>query len=203
MEKRNLVYGLKDPRNDVYFYIGKTTNSIGRPLDHLRNSHNAEVNKLVEEINSKGLTVIITVLEDNINLDNLASREKFWINHYYDINEFLLNKKDVMSERDKILMNLNDIDENILDNLLLGLVDIGTTIRNFRIKRNLNQDELSEITGLNRITISRIENNNYPNLNTIIKILEILKSCKRKVSNHRLVRATSKTFPHSLTEKIP
>ena len=53
IEIENIIYGLRDPRNDVYQYIGKSTVGKNRPLQHLCKSHSDFVNKWVEELASK------------------------------------------------------------------------------------------------------------------------------------------------------
>jgi hypothetical protein len=40
---KNIIYGLKDPRNDVYCYIGKSTVGEKRALSHLTKSHSKKV----------------------------------------------------------------------------------------------------------------------------------------------------------------
>ncbi len=172
--KRNLVYGLKDPRNDVYFYIGKTTTSLRRPISHLTNSHNKDVNLLVKEIIDEGLNVVVSVIEDNLELNNLSNREKYWINYYYNINEFLLNKIGFTPDRDE-LKSINNIKEEILCNILDGLEKVGETIKSFRLKRNLTQESLSKLSNLSRGTIHSIERGKAITTDNVIKILVVLK----------------------------
>jgi hypothetical protein len=80
--KDNLIYGLRDPRNDVYRYIGKTTIGYGRPLKHLVKSHNVLVNEWVEELNMIGSSPFVDIIENNIPLEELPAKETYWIKHY-------------------------------------------------------------------------------------------------------------------------
>ena len=48
----NIIYGLRDPRNDVYQYIGKSTVGSKRALEHLTLSHSDKVNEWVKNANS-------------------------------------------------------------------------------------------------------------------------------------------------------
>lgn len=50
---KNIIYGLRDPRNDVYQYIGKSTIGESRPLQHLTKSHSSNVNNWVKELATK------------------------------------------------------------------------------------------------------------------------------------------------------
>jgi len=60
----NIIYGLRDPRNDVYNYIGKSTVGNSRPLEHLKRSHSKEVREWGIYLESKGLTMIIDIIEE-------------------------------------------------------------------------------------------------------------------------------------------
>ena len=58
MEYTNLIYGLRDPRNDVYKYIGKTTIGVKRPLKHLIKSHNGHTEADITGLTASAMTVI-------------------------------------------------------------------------------------------------------------------------------------------------
>ena len=47
---RNIIYGLRDPRNDVYQYIGKSTVGVKRPISHLTKSHSPKVKEWEEKM---------------------------------------------------------------------------------------------------------------------------------------------------------
>ena len=59
----NIVYGLRDPRNDVYQYIGKSTVGEKRPLQHLTKSHSDTVNEWVKLLEDQWLYPQIDVIE--------------------------------------------------------------------------------------------------------------------------------------------
>ena len=77
----NIIYGLKDPRNDVYQYIGKSTVGNKRALQHLKKSHSSKVNEWVALLESKWLYPIVDILEEVEDVDELNEREKHWINY--------------------------------------------------------------------------------------------------------------------------
>jgi len=91
MKYTNLIYGLRDPRNDVYKYIGKTTIGIGRPLSHLVKSHNKNVNEWVKNLSKLGLEPYVDIIEDEIEIDELSIKEKCYIKYYSSFHGELLN----------------------------------------------------------------------------------------------------------------
>ncbi|MBC7641637.1 MAG: helix-turn-helix transcriptional regulator [Flavobacterium sp.] len=48
------------------------------------------------------------------------------------------------------------------------------SIKQLRLNKNISQDELSKLSGVNRITISRLENGQAINLMTMIQLLRAL-----------------------------
>ncbi len=54
------------------------------------------------------------------------------------------------------------------------LIEIGSRIKQHRIKINLTQLELANKTGLSRVAISKIERGNGANLSSLIQILRML-----------------------------
>ena len=95
---KNIIYGLRDPRNDVYQYIGKSTVGEQRPLQHLTQSHSAQVNEWVKMLADNWLYPKIDIIEEVENLNDLAIREKYWIAYYHDINPNLLNVQSLPNE---------------------------------------------------------------------------------------------------------
>ena len=87
----NIIYGLRDPRNDLYYYIGKSTVNNKRALSHLTNSHSEQVNDWVKTLNENWLYPAVDVIEEVDDINNLPDRESHWINHHYNINPELLN----------------------------------------------------------------------------------------------------------------
>lgn len=170
--KTNLIYGLRDPRNDVYYYIGKTTVGNNRPLSHLVKSHNTTVNDWVNQLESLGLVPAIDVIEKDILLENLGEREKFWINYHYDLNPDLFNIQSLPETINKIRTQDDDTKFNSLISLIF---DIGNILKNERISRQLTQDELAEKAELSRSTISLCESGNNVTIEAIKKYLVALK----------------------------
>jgi hypothetical protein len=168
MEKNNLIYGLRDPRNDVYYYIGKTTIGNSRPLSHLINSHNKKVNEWVKELSELWLYPYVDIIEDNIVLEDLQDRETYWIGHYYNINNDLFNFHYIdKSINEQLYQELEDK----FKWLELNYFNIGNVIKLKRLSLNMTQQELADGTGLNRSTIVQIENLNHCSTNVIGKCI--------------------------------
>ncbi len=54
------------------------------------------------------------------------------------------------------------------------LKEICKTLKQLRVNKNVSQQHLAELTGLNRVTISRLESGRAANLVTIVQILRAL-----------------------------
>jgi DNA-binding XRE family transcriptional regulator len=183
--KTNLIYGLKDPRNDVYYYIGKTTIGKERPLNHLIRSHNKNISDWVNKLECLGLVPIIDIIEKDLSLDFLAEREKFWIEYYYQLNKDLFNVQLLSKNINKIRTQEDDDKFNYLVNLIF---DIGNTLRNERICRRITQHELAKKANLSRSTISLCESGGNITVDAIKKYLAALKELNILTKNLDSIR---------------
>lgn len=173
MENINIIYGLRDPRNDVYYYIGKSTVGISRPLSHLTNSHSKKVNDWVSELKELGYFPIVDVIEEVSDINNLIDREKYWISYYYDINKDLLNTQSLKGK----LKTPSEIAGNVdIDVLKESLLDYGELVSSARKLRGMSQSELSELTGYSRGTISLIESNGNVGIKVVKDVVDYLTS---------------------------
>ena len=74
-----VIYGLKDPRTNMYFYIGKTKNINQRFNTHKRDNYtNQGKSKIINELKLIGLSPKMEVLETT-NEINVEEMEKRWI----------------------------------------------------------------------------------------------------------------------------
>jgi DNA-binding XRE family transcriptional regulator len=169
---KNIVYGLKDPRNDVYYYIGKSTVGVDRPLMHLTESHSEKVREWIALLQKNWLYPQIDIIEEVENLEDLANREKYWINYYYDLNPNLLNI-DLIPHN--ILDIRNEKDEEIFNMFQQKIFNIPEILRNERIYRKLTQNEMAKHMGVNRSTVSLIENGGNVTLKNVQKYFLTLK----------------------------
>jgi len=181
----NIIYGLRDPRNDVYQYIGKSTVGTKRSLSHLTQSHSDKVNEWVQQLNENWLYPIVDVIEEVEDLDNLSEREKHWINFYHDINPNLLNI--IIPSQTEFQNIRSDEDEEEFNSVIRMISKIPTILKNERLYRNLTQNEMSEHMGISRSTLSLAERGENVNFNVIRNYLLTLKGVDilTKSSNER------------------
>lgn len=78
----HVVYGLVDPRDGEYRYVGLSTRGLARPRSHLGrvndNDHTYRANWL-RTLNANNLKPIIVVLQECVDEDELAYAEDYWI----------------------------------------------------------------------------------------------------------------------------
>jgi DNA-binding XRE family transcriptional regulator len=180
----NIIYGLRDPRNDVYQYIGKSTVGTERALSHLTNSHSERVNEWVNKLKENWLYPIVDIIERVENIDDLPEREKHWINYYYNINPDLLNIQLIEAP----LQNLRtEEDEKKFNFLSIVIQDSGKILKKERLCRNLTQNDMAREMGVNRCTVGCCENGSNVTLKTIQDYIRTLKGIDiiRKSYNER------------------
>lgn len=167
--KENLIYGLRDPRNDCYKYIGKTTVSTKRPLNHLLNSHNKKISEWIEELQENDNEPIIDIIEHVNDINMLSDREKYWIQVYN--NGDLLNIQSLDYDYNRIYKEFFIQLDNVYD----LISDIPKLIKLIRKKYKLKQQELANLCGVHRSTISMVESNPEYNvgISLIRKIIEV------------------------------
>jgi DNA-binding XRE family transcriptional regulator len=168
----NIIYGLRDPRNDVYQYIGKSTVGSKRALSHLTHSHSNRVNEWVNKLRENWQYPIVDIIEIVENVEDLSEREKHWINHYYEINPDLLNILLI----DAPLQNIRTEEDEIKFNFLCNIIhDIPKILKKERLCRNLTQAALAKEMGITRMTISLFENKRNVKLKTVQDYIRTLK----------------------------
>jgi DNA-binding XRE family transcriptional regulator len=168
----NIIYGLRDPRNDVYQYIGKSTVGNERAIQHLKKSHSEKVNEWIKTLEKNWQYPIIDMIEKVDDIENLIEREKYWIEYYYNINPNLLNIQSIPST----LQNLRTEEDEINFNFLCNIIqDIPKILKKERLCRNLTQEELAKKMGAHRNTIIYCENDRNVNLKTIQDYIRTLK----------------------------
>ena len=166
---KNLIYGLKCPFTKEIHYIGKTTQGMLRPLQHLSKSQNEKVREWVNSLKELGHAPGIEIIEDNINIEELDDKEKFWINHFLEKGNLLLNIQFVDSRFviGRLEALLDSHDENDISH-------IGTFIKNCRKIANLTQPEFASKTGVALKVLRKIEQNKTNvELSGVLKILNM------------------------------
>jgi hypothetical protein len=184
MNHTNIIYGLKDPRNDVYQYIGKSTVGDKRALSHLTQSHSPQIKSWIESLAENWLYPIIEIIEEVENLDDLPDREKYWIGYYHQINSDLLN---VMLVPNNLVDTRTDEHAKQFDELVRVMPDVHSILKRERLCRRITQDELAKLMGVSRSTLSLLENGDSVNLSVVQKCVRTLKGIDivTKVINQR------------------
>lgn len=185
----NIIYGLRDPRNDVYQYIGKSTVGKGRALKHLTKSHSDRVNQWVSMLESNWLYPSVDIIEEVENVDDLSDRESYWISYYKEINPYLLNIK----LADKKINNVrSNEDEEEYEFMLKVLFKIPEILKRERIYRRITQDEMAKNMKVSRSTLSLCERNANVTFEVIQKYFVSLKGIDILTKSNNSIRVRNK-----------
>lgn len=167
MITQNIIYGLRDPRNDTYYYIGKTTTGTTRPLSYLtKRSHNSLVNEWIKELNKIGLNPFVDIIEDNLSLEILSDRENYWIEFYKKQNPELFN-----GGKYRELNSNSTLTQQDIDTTLKVLSNLSEVYKFVKAKTGLTQEAISDKSGITRQTLIRILKNENVSIDTLLKLL--------------------------------
>jgi len=168
---KNIVYGLTDSRNDLVYYVGKSSVGDKRALEHLTKSHSNKVNDWIQDVKENWGQVKVILIEEVEELGFLAEREQYWISHYSGVNDDILNVVGV----NKVLNPIySEEDGAKFEELISSMLFLGEIIKKRRLVLNISQRDLCKASGIARSTLSLIENNNDTNSNSIKKVLRAL-----------------------------
>jgi len=168
----NIIYGLRDPRNDVYQYIGKSTVGNKRALQHLTLSHSERVNEWVKMLADNWLYPQIDIIEEVENIENLPEREKYWVDYYHNLNPELLN---IQLVPPPIVDLRTEEEEETFNFLVLKIYEIPKILRRERIFRRFTQEEMAKHMDVSKCTIATIEKGGSVSFNTVQKYVLTLK----------------------------
>jgi transcriptional regulator with XRE-family HTH domain len=185
----NIIYGLRDPRNDVYQYIGKSTVGKERALKHLTKSHSDRVNQWVSMLKNNWLYPSVDIIEEVENVDDLSDREDYWISYYKEINPYLLN----IQLPDKKINNVrSDEDEAEYEFMLKVLFKIPEILKRERVYRRITQDEMAKNMKVSRSTLSLCERNANVTFEVIQKYFVSLKGIDILTKSNNSIRVRNK-----------
>lgn len=166
---KNIIYGLADSRNDLVYYVGKSSVGKSRPLNHLLgNSHSKEVNDWIKDMNNHWIQVNVVLLDEAEDVNDLPALEVKWINTYASRNPDLLNKKSLPAIVNDPYTEEDDLSFHRLSS---ALSFTGRTIRRRRLACGLTQEELAELSGVHRTTIRDVELTDKATLSTLKAIV--------------------------------
>jgi transcriptional regulator with XRE-family HTH domain len=185
----NIIYGLRDPRNDVYQYIGKSTVGKERALKHLTKSHSDRVNQWVSMLENNWLYPSVDIIEEVENVDDLSDREDYWISYYKEINPYLLN----IQLPDKKINNVrSDKDEAEYEFMLKVLFKIPEILKRERVYRRITQEEMAKNMKVSRSTLSLCERNANVTFEVIQKYFVSLKGIDILTKSNNSIRVRNK-----------
>ena len=185
----NIIYGLRDPRNDVYQYIGKSTVGKERALKHLTKSHSDRVNQWVSMLENNWLYPSVDIIEEVENVDDLSDREDYWISYYKEINPYLLN----IQLPDKKINNVrSDEDEAEYEFMLKVLFKIPEILKRERVYRRITQEEMAKNMKVSRSTLSLCERNANVTFEVIQKYFVSLKGIDILTKSNNSIRVRNK-----------
>lgn len=172
---KNIIYGLRDPRNDVHYYIGKSTVGNVRALSHLKKSHSNKINEWVADIRKNGYEPLVDIIEEVQNVNELADREKFWIKFYFEQNPMLLNEH--LKPRN-INTNVLSIDEKKDLELVKDILPrLWVLLRKERVRRKISQKEMAEKTRISHGTLKNLEQGaSHVGITHFMKYMSVLES---------------------------
>ena len=172
--RTNLIYGLRDPRNDVYKYIGKTTVGNGRPLSHLVKSHNQFVNEWVAELSKLGIAPYVDIIEKDILLEQLAEKEKYYITYYSDLYGELFNGGNYVIN---CINRPSILDYTNIDNALITLLNPGEVYKMLKVSTGFRDETIGHMLNVSRKTVCRLkEGETNITLDTVIRIIFFVKN---------------------------
>lgn len=180
----NLIYGLRDPRDDLYYYIGKTKVGKNRPISHLHYSHNKKVKEWVSELKKFNLEPYIDIIEENIDINDLRERERYWISEYKKINDELFNEQLV----DDRIYSLSEVNWDRLEDVGKFLSNLPSFIKGLRIRYNLTQIEIAELCGVSKLTLAKVERYNYQKIPLSLVIRLVNLNPEDFVRKHKSIR---------------
>ena len=76
--KKLLIYGLYCPFTDELHYIGKSSRSMTRPLEHFTKSHSDKINEWVSQLKFLSYKPVVKILEE-CKENELDNKKKDWI----------------------------------------------------------------------------------------------------------------------------
>lgn len=171
---KNIIYGLQDPRTDDIMYVGKSTQGMDRPKQHLSGSHNSLVRDWVNSLNADNLEPNILVLEGCEEPSFLLDKEKFWIDKLLKEHHPLLNTiiyeshlekrisiAKIEKELDTKIKNLSqkivELSKGESETLSIDNKSLGRMVKNRRKLAGLTQKELADISGVGKTVVFDIE----------------------------------------------
>lgn len=169
MGNKKIIYSLVCPFTDEIHYIGKSTEGMLRPTQHLTESHSEKIKEWVNSLKEIGHTPTIKILEYVKKEEDLDGRERYWIQYYLNKGNNLLNSYLITP-----MMISPHLDELLGDGEELTMMKIGKFLKIRRKRVNVTQAEFAEKTGVALTVIRKIEQGKTNiNLDGLLQVLKM------------------------------
>ena len=151
MQKR-IIYALCCPVTDEVHYIGKSTQGLIRPAQHMKESHSEKVREWVGDLAILGHAPKIRVLYNLPDTEDIDSLEEYFVKKHISEGHLLLNH---------CLVTPLLISETLTENngSPYDMSDIANFLKVRRKKRGMTQSELADLSGVALTVIRKIEQN--------------------------------------------
>jgi len=168
MESKKLIYSLSCPVTNQVHYIGKSTQGMLRPMEHLTKSHSNKIQEWVEDLRMLGHAPIINVVEYILGSEDLDERERYWIQKELKKGSVLLNSMLVTP-----ITIASDINA-LLENHKPSHLHIGKTIKEKRKMLRLTQEDFASKAGVALTVVRKIEQGKTNlNLDSVLQMLSM------------------------------
>lgn len=179
MEK--LIYALKCPITNKIHFVGKSTQGMIKPLQHLTKSHSVKIKEWVDDLNQLNYKPNIEILEVVKEFSDIDVRERFWISKCIDDGCVLLNENLIIPASIR-----PDLDELINCDNFDGYLEIGRFISERRKLMNITQEDFANKSGVALTVLKKIEqgktNIRLSSLLSILKMFGYTLTIKRQVN---------------------
>lgn len=168
MESKKLIYSLSCPVTNQIHYIGKSTQGMLRPMQHLTVSHSIKIQEWVDDLRILGHAPTINVVEYILGSEDLDERERYWIQKELKKGSVLLNSMLVTPVT--IASDIN----SLLENHKPSHLHIGKTIKEKRKMLRLTQEEFASKAGVALTVVRKIEQGKTNlNLDSVLQMLSM------------------------------
>jgi DNA-binding XRE family transcriptional regulator len=169
MKKQRLIYSLCCPFTNEVHYIGKTTEGMIRPLNHLSNSHSEKVKEWVNNLKDLGHAPVIKILEYVSVEEDLDGRERYWIQRELNKHSLLLNSCLITP-----ILITHNLDELLGNGEGMDMMKIGKFVKEKRKSVKLTQEIFATKTGVALTVLRKIEQGKSNiNLDGLLQILKM------------------------------
>lgn len=166
-----LIYGLKCPVTNRMHYIGKTTQGMRRPMQHLNESHSVKIKEWVSDLNELNEKPRIVVLQEVGEGEDIDIAERVWISKYLDRGATLLNENLVIAATIR-----PDLDDLINTDYTSDYKAIGRFVSERRKAAGLTQEQFAEKIGVALTVVRKIEQGKTNiNLDGLLDVLSMFK----------------------------